>query len=206
MPDSLHPNAIPDYREVIHQEIKSRGLWQGETLYYEIVGFTEGGGSIQGAHNLDPKKDKEWIKQFGGEQLSFHYGCHRDPDAGRISQFGWQFDVYVYRGTLRSPDGNTLEYTDQQMRNRCKALGLNPVPVVLEIPSYDPAQINLTLLCKKLSELPQYNATEPACSEGIVLRVEGKNNLCLKYKSTIFAYLENIRNNDDLLVDVEDVS
>lgn len=204
-PDALHPNATPNYRQVIHQELKTRGLWQGETLYYEIVGFTENGGSIQPAHHLNPKTDKDLIKKYGSDTLSYHYGCRREPDPTRTTQFGWMYDIYVYRITLRAPDGNILELTDEQMRLRCKDLGIKSVPMSYFIESWDP-DLDLAALCKTASEEAQHDATEPAISEGVVLRVEGKRNLTLKYKSAMFCMLEGLKKNDDTFVDIEEAS
>ncbi len=78
-------------------------LRTGETVYYEIVGYTPGGGAIQG---------------------NFDYGC--DP-AGVLSP---QNKVYVYRITMTAPDGSVTELQWNQVKERSLQLGVETVPEI----------------------------------------------------------------------------
>ena len=116
-------------------------MWKGETVYYEVVGFTTSGAPIMASANNAKLQDKEFIKQYGKETV-FSYGC--DPcDVCVDACFGYvpkpQSDIYVYRMTMTNEDGEVVEYTPDFMRYRCEQMAVKTVPVFWRgfIPEYE---------------------------------------------------------------------
>ena len=126
-----------EFREQ-HSKIFEGKLWKGETVYYEVVGFTTSGAPIMASANNSKLQDKEFIKQYGKETV-FSYGCSptgnkrmygNDEDgAFAIDVDVPQSDVYVYRMTMTNEDGDVVEYTPDFMRYRCEQMGIKTVPV-----------------------------------------------------------------------------
>jgi hypothetical protein len=121
-----------------HSKVFEGKLWKGETVYYEVVGFTTSGAPIMSSASNSKLQDKEFIKQYGKETV-FSYGC--TPD-GKKAMFGEdadgyysipvncpQSDIYVYRMTMTNPDGEVVEYTPDFMRYRCEQMAVKTVPV-----------------------------------------------------------------------------
>ena len=126
-----------EFREQ-HSKVFEGKLWKGETVYYEVVGFTTSGAPIMASASNSKLNDKEFIKQYGKETV-FSYGC--TPD-GKKTMYGrddngeftinctWpQSDIYVYRMTMTNPDGEVVEYTPDFMRYRCEQMAVKTVPV-----------------------------------------------------------------------------
>ena len=121
-----------------HSKTFEGKLWKGETVYYEVVGFTTSGQPIMGDASNKKLNDKEFIKQYG-ETTRFSYGC--DPkgtrevyscdEQGHFKTFidAPQSDIYVYRMTMTNPDGEVVEYTPDFMRYRCEQMAVKTVPV-----------------------------------------------------------------------------
>ena len=120
-----------------HSKIFEGKLMKGETVYYEIVGFTDTGAPIMGDCNNNKLNDKDFLKQYGAT-TTFSYGCKPEastlwvPDGegdmnlvGRIKQS----DMYIYRMTMTNEDGFVVEYTPDFMRYRCEQMGVKTVPV-----------------------------------------------------------------------------
>ena len=122
-----------------HSKVFEGKLNKGETVYYEVVGFTTNGTPIMGDANNKKLNDKEFIKQYG-ETTRFSYGCH--PIADEVlyekEEDGFysfkkprpQSDIYVYRMTMTNEDGFVVEYTPDFMRYRCEQMGVKCVPVM----------------------------------------------------------------------------
>jgi hypothetical protein len=116
-----------------HSKVFEGKLNKGETVYYEVVGFTTSGAPIMGDANNKKLNDKEFIKQYG-ETTRFSYGCH--PNGWNAEDGGYnsgrnepQSDIYVYRMTMTNEDGFVVEYTPDFMRYRCEQMGVKTVPV-----------------------------------------------------------------------------
>ena len=118
-----------------HSKFFEGKLHKGETVYYEVVGFTTNGTPIMSS--CDNKKvdklvgDKEFSKQYG-QQTVFSYGCEpmgRKGDVKIINNSNVIFadipqsDLYVYRMTMTNEDGDVVEYPPDFMRYRCKQIG-----------------------------------------------------------------------------------
>lgn len=158
-------------------------LHKGESVYYEIVGYTKTGSFIQGP---------------------FDYGCSI-PD---VYENGVAFDpsnsyykILVYRITNTNVDGDIIELQWNQVKSRCIELGLETVPEIY----YDKAmylfpELSITDhwhedFLTKLKEKYVYDQDCQFCktvvpSEGIVLRKEGYNIECFKLKNVRFLEFE----------------
>lgn len=128
-----------------HSKTFEGKLWKGETVYYEVVGFTTTGQPIMASASNKKLNDKEFIKQYG-EETVFSYGCSPfSPQEQVVSmrQAGFtgedicktaefmkpQSDIYVYRMTMTNEDGEVVEYTPDFMRYRCEQMAVKTVPV-----------------------------------------------------------------------------
>lgn len=128
-----------EFREQ-HSKMFEGKLMKGETVYYEVVGFTTTGQPIMSTASNKKLNDKEFIKQYG-EETVFSYGCEpnpkslmvADPNADEIVgvkiPLAPQSDVYVYRMTMTNEDGEVVEYTPDFMRYRCEQMAVKTVPV-----------------------------------------------------------------------------
>ena len=115
-------------------------LRKGEVVYYEIVGFVNAHTPIMASVKNSKISDKAFTKQYG-EETVFSYGC--DPDgeweethysaAPDILDFDKTIaprcEVYVYRMTQVNEDGDVVEMSPEQMRQRCDQMGVKYVPV-----------------------------------------------------------------------------
>ena len=207
-----------EFRKPYHDFFEGK-LLKGETVYYEIVGFTHDGGSIMGVCDNKKLKDKEFVKKYG-EKTVFSYGC--SPSGYSPSIDGWgvipdpkdsngnvlaekpQNDIYVYRMTMTNEDGEVVEYTPDQMRHRCMYMGVKTVPLHWYgfIPGEevftgtsceytDPGQFVLA----KAEEF--FDGEEPIdpthIREGVVVRVINRPTFtAYKHKNFNFKVLENI--------------
>ena len=120
-----------EFREA-HSKTFEGKLWKGETVYYEVVGFTHTGAPIMSSCDNKKLNDKEFVKQYGKETV-FSYGCQ--PDGGKEGHYEdivWvnpQSDIYVYRMTMTNEEGFVVEYTPDFMRYRCEQMGVKTVDV-----------------------------------------------------------------------------
>ena len=185
-----------DFRKIVHDKIKEIGLKKNETIYGEIVGYSDQMTPLMGIYNSD---DKE-IKKLYGKDITFSYGC-KPTD---VNQFGNCFKVFIYRITLTNEDGYIIEYSWPQVKARCAELGLETVPEVMRLEF-----IGADDLLKKIQ--PYIDGPDPLDNshprEGLVIRVEHEEmNTNLKIKGSTFCILESIRTSDDLFEDLEDIS
>jgi hypothetical protein len=97
-------------------------LLKGETVYFEIVGYTEGS-PIMPSHSTTKLKDlvskdeyKNIVSQFG-ETIFYSYGC-----------LPFEWDIYVYRITQTNEDGDSIDLSWAQVKQRCEKLGVKHVP------------------------------------------------------------------------------
>ena len=130
-----------EFRKQHHDNFVGK-LWKGETVYYEVVGFTHTGAPIMGNGNNE-KLGKEFVKQYGKETV-FSYGCSPEESTTKLmygeDEYGKfaietatpntkRSDIYVYRMTMTNEDGEVVEYTPDFMRYRCEQIGVKCVPV-----------------------------------------------------------------------------
>ena len=139
-----------------HSKFFEGKLWKGETVYYEVVGFTHTGTPIMATGDNKKLNDKEFVKKYGKETV-FSYGCHPNGCAdGELTKYVTdahgnklvvftqlpQSDIYVYRMTMTNEDGNVIEYTPDFMRYRCEQMGVKTVPVFAKVYVRDNAVIS----------------------------------------------------------------
>ena len=197
-----------EFRKPYHDFFDGK-LLKGETVYYEIVGFTHDGGPIMGVCNNKKLNDKEFVKKYG-ETTTFSYGCAphpipamvKGPEMEEVSPAAPQSDIYVYRMTMTNEDGEVVEYTPDQMRYRCMYMGVKTVPVhwcgfIPENPgSYDDPTISAgEWVLKKAEQF--YDGEEPIdpthIREGVVIRVINRPTFtAYKHKNFQFKVLEGI--------------
>lgn len=146
-----------EFREQ-HSKVFEGKLWKGETVYYEVVGFTTSGAPIMASASNSKLNDKEFIKQYGKETV-FSYGCSPtgpqsayDGLGNEIVRFSTvpQSDIYVYRMTMTNPDGEVVEYTPDFMRYRCEQMAVKTVPVffrgtILETQTHEDGSVEYQL-------------------------------------------------------------
>lgn len=173
------------FRQIHHDKFVGK-LNKGETVYYEVVGFTNTGTPIMGTGNTE-KLGKEYVKQYGKEMV-FSYGC--DPNTEGLPAS----DLYVYRMTITNEDGFTVEYTPDFMRYRCEQIGVKTVMVweKFTIPSID----NPGEYVKQEAE-QYYEGTDPVgkthIKEGVVCRILNRPTFkVFKHKGFSFKLIEGI--------------
>lgn len=172
-------------------------LHKGEVIYYEVVGYSAFNSPIMAPCQI---KDKQ-IKKIYGDTVTYTYGCANGS-----------FEIYVYRIAYQTEDGQSIDLTWNQVKNRCKELGVKYVP---EIPDEDlnneirsleynhGTEIALKVLQEYIDQPDLIDPRHPM--EGVVLRVEGSKPLFYKEKSFTFKVLEGITK-DSGAVDLEEAS
>ena len=200
-----------------HSKFFEGKLWKGETVYYEVVGFTHTGTPIMATADNKKLNDKEFIKQYG-KTTTFSYGCEPDKfklaplhvkDGAVFISVDWidaestvyqvvpQSDIYVYRMTMTNEDGDVVEYTPEFMRYRCEQIGVKTVPVfwhgfLQEMNDGETAGE----YAKRLAE-QYYDGPDPIgkthVREGVVVRIVNRPKFtAFKHKNWSFKALEGI--------------
>lgn len=200
-----------EFREQYHKFFEGK-LWKGETVYYEIVGFTHDGKPIMSTCSNEKLKDKEFVKQYG-KTTTFSYGCvpHPKQTAGvadpadphsTFQDIERQSRMFVYRMTMTNEDGEVVEYTPDFMRHRCMYMGVDCVPVEWAgfIPEHPGSAEDDTITAGKwvMNKVEQfYDGPEPLdpthIREGCVVRVINRPTFtAYKHKNFAFKVLEGI--------------
>ena len=202
-----------EFREP-HAKMFEGKLWKGETVYYEVVGFTHTGAPIMATCSNKKLNDKEFIKQYG-EETVFSYGCeptgHKEYD--NMTQVP-PSDIYVYRMTMTNEDGNVVEYTPDFMRYRCEQMGIKTVPVFWRgiIPEYPGSANDPTITAgewiKNVAER-FYDGPDPVgkthIREGVVVRITNKPKFtAYKHKNFYFKVIEGIIKDMSAAPDMEE--
>ena len=203
-----------------HSKFFEGKLWKGETVYYEVVGFTHTGASIMATADNKKMNDKDFIKQYGKETV-FSYGCH--PNGWNSKTGGYnsgrnepQSDMYVYRMTMTNEDGDVVEYTPDFMHYRCEQMGAKTVPVMwkgaipnteesLNLGGYMTAGDYVIDVAEKY-----YDGPDPIgkthIREGVVVRILNRPKFCAyKHKNFAFKVLEGIIKDTATEPDMEEV-
>jgi len=110
----------PTIREKAFNLFKGN-LRKGETVYLEIVGYDNGSTPIMPAVDTTALKDKEFTQKYSNKGNNTHmiysYGCVEGTS-----------DVYVYRMTMTNVDGQSVDYSWDDVMRRCNELGVKHVP------------------------------------------------------------------------------
>jgi hypothetical protein len=184
-----------EFRRVIHEYIKEIGLYKGETLYYEIVGYTDGGTPIMGSYHTE---DKDIIKRYGND-IVFSYGCEKNSLG-----LGFLYKISIYRITMTNEDGVEIDYSWEQMSKRCNQLGLSTVPMLEK--GFLKDKEYLLGKCRIYTD-GQDPIDNRHPIEGVVIRIEDSGLFDFyKYKGNVFCDLEGIKKNSEYFVDEEEIS
>ena len=204
-----------EFRKQYHDFFDGK-LLKGETVYYEIVGFTHDGGSIMGQCSNKKLNDKEFVKQYG-ETTTFSYGCSPSgyntlPDGSH--EVIPKSRMFVYRMTMTNEDGEVVEYTPDQIRHRCMYMGAEFVPVEWSgiIPQNPGSHDDPTItagewILKKAEQF--YDGPEPLdpthVREGVVVRIINRPVFtAYKHKNFSFKVLEGIIKDTATAPDMEE--
>ena len=195
-----------EFREQ-HSKMFEGKLQKGETVYYEVCAFTTNGTPIMSSG----KVPKEAQNQYG-ETMVFSYGCEptgkkvlygRDEDGMfSIEEEAPQSVMYVYRMTLTTEEGYTIDYTPDYMRYRCEQIGVNAVPVFWAgyIPEHPGTKDDDTITAgewvKNKAE-QYYDGPDPIgkthVREGVVVRIVNRPKFCAyKHKNFLFKQISGI--------------
>jgi len=175
-------------------------LYKGETIYFEIVGWTNENSPIMPSVNPSKLSDKTYVEKYGKE-MYYKYGCER----GTIK-------TVVYRITMSNEDGISYDLNWEQVKRRCMELGVEHVkevvpPFILEVSDDRDFQDQILSLLDELSVGDSlYDSSH--MREGVVIRTDngGLTPTVLKYKSHEFLVLEGHTKDREDYVDMEEVS
>ncbi len=184
------------FRKIYHDIFKTK-LNKGETIFYEIVGYTDQCGLIMAEANNKLLNDKEFIKTYG-ETTKFTYGC---TDKNELLEGEKRNDIYVYRMTMTNEDGFVVEYPWELVKQRCEEMGINYVPEFDKF-IYSTQEDLLNRVNQFIDGADPIGKTH--VKEGIVVRIDNKKTFkAYKKKSYAFKCLEGIIK-DAGIVDTEE--
>lgn len=191
----------PTIRDAAFQ-LFNGNLRKGETVYFEIVGFESTGASIMPGVETKGLGDKAFTKTYG-DRMYYSYGC--EPAKS---------EVYVYRMTFANEDGQSIDYSWEDVVNRCKELGVKTVPHIATFTLGEMKYANGITDDRDLYEFFSNEITRMGSGpsildkrhikEGVCVRIEGGIiNRTSKFKSFEFKVLEGIIK-DSGVVDTEE--
>lgn len=210
-----------DFRQAMAAKFDGK-LHKGEVVYYEIVGFQGPNGAPIMSQVANSKvKDPEFIKQYG-DMTTFAYGC--DPAGTYEMQTNEAGDMvtppccelYVYRITMVNDDGDVVEYSPDQIKERCGQMGVNVVPefsrFIIPSATYYPDGTCEAINPGEyvLREVEKYfDGPDPIgqihVREGVVARICNRTNFAVyKHKNFSFKVLEGIAKDEATTPDIEE--
>jgi len=214
-----------DFREAMAAKFDGK-LRKGEVAYYEIVGFQgPNGAPIMSQVQNSKVKDPEFTKQYGSV-TTFSYGCEQDGgyEAKSILDPGVEFnkapccEVYVYRMTMVNEDGDVVEYSPAQIKERCEQMGIHTVmefetfiiPDMIQLPDDVGSLQAVDAGEYVLRKVEQYfDGPDPIgkthVREGVVARILNRTNFAVyKHKNFSFKVLEGIAKDEATAPDIEE--
>lgn len=204
-----------DFRHAMAAKFEGK-LHKGEVVYYEIVGFQGPKGAPIMSQVANSKvKDPEFTKQYGAT-TTFSYGCEQDGEYDEYVETTAYGDhvkypcceVYVYRMTMVNDDGDIVEYSPTQIKERCEQMGIH---TVMEFETFAiPRAINMTAGEYVVRKVEQYfDGPDPIgkthVREGVVARILNRSNFAVyKHKNFSFKVLEGIAKDEASAPDIEE--
>lgn len=177
------------FRAKYHRLLEGK-LKKGETIYYEIVGWVNDTTPIMAQGNNKKVNDKEFTKIYG-ETTTFSYGCKQGEN-----------QIYVYRMTMTTPDGEVVEYPWSLVKRRCEEMGINHV-MELDRFIYTTKEDLYERVNKWLDIPDPIGKTHVA--EGVVARLEDKSIFtAFKKKGFYFKVLEGLIKDEAIAPDLEE--
>lgn len=214
-----------DFRHAMAKKFEGK-LHKGEVVYYEIVGFQgPNGAPIMGQVQNSKVKDPEFVKQYG-DITTFSYGCEQSGDyvEHNILEPGVEFnkapccEVYVYRMTMVNEDGDVIEYSPDQIYERCEQMGVKHVPEffrfiipdLVQLPDDvgSPVAVNPgEYVVRQVEQF--FDGPDPIgkthVREGVVARILNRSNFAVyKHKNFSFKVLEGIVKDEATVPDIEE--
>ena len=197
-------------------------LHKGEIVYYEIVGYQgPNGAPIMSQVQNAKVKDPEFTKQYGAV-TTFSYGCEQDSTyVEPMHETGaWHpcCEVYVYRMTMVNEDGDVVEYSPAQIKERCEQMGVHTVmefetfiiPDMIQLPDDVGSLQAVDAGEYVLRKVEQYfDGPDPIgkthVREGVVARILNRSNFAVyKHKNFSFKVLEGIAKDEATAPDIEE--
>lgn len=202
-----------EFREPHHKLFVGK-LNKGETVYYEVVGFTHTGAPIM-ADASNKGLDDEFIKMYG-ETTRFSYGCspngvgyYLDEENNQIGIETElpQSDIYVYRMTMTNEDGFVIDYTPDFMRYRCEQMGIKTVQVFEKFIIPEEYSSPGDYVQEKAEKY--YDGPDPVgkthIREGVVCRILNRPKFAaFKHKNFSFKVIEGIAKDVATAPDIEE--
>lgn len=214
-----------DFRHAMAAKFEGK-LHKGEVVYYEIVGFQGPNGAPIMSQVANSKvKDPAFTKQYGA-MTTFSYGCEQNgqyteqiltnkEDLNDYTTEEWRqtsyyiapcCKVYVYRMTMVNEDGDVVEYSPAQIKERCEQMGIH---TVMEFETFiipadsDPGEYVL----RKVEQY--FDGPDPIgkthVREGVVARILNRSNFAVyKHKNFSFKVLEGIAKDEATAPDIEE--
>lgn len=177
------------FRAKYHRLLEGK-LKKGETIYYEIIGWVNDTTPIMAQGNNKKVNDKEFTKTYG-ETTTFSYGCKQGEN-----------QIYVYRMTMTTPDGEVVEYPWSLVKRRCEEMGINHV-MELDRFIYTTKEDLYERVNKWLDIPDPIGKTHVA--EGVVARLEDKPIFtAFKKKGFYFKVLEGLIKDEAIAPDLEE--
>ncbi len=184
--DSKGNHAGGDPFRATYHEFFDGKLKKGETVYYEIVGYTGNADQTIMAKCGNKKvQDKKFVKEFG-ETTVFSYGC----EVGKN-------DIYVYRMSMTNEDGDVVEYPSSLVKQRCEEMAVKQVPLFKTFVIEDVSDVDAVV-----SEFIE--GADPIglshIREGVIVRIENRSGFkAFKAKNTFFKIIEGIIKDEGIL-------
>lgn len=217
-----------NFREAMAAKFEGK-LRKGEVAYYEIVGFQGPEGAPIMSQVANSKvKDPEFTKQYGSI-TTFSYGCNQyagyieneyreDDTCGRGYRAGVCCEIYVYRMTMVNEDGDVVEYSPAQIKERCEQMGIHTVmefetfiiPDMIQLPDDVGSLQEVNAGEYVLRKVEQYfDGPDPIgkthVREGVVARILNRSNFAVyKHKNFSFKVLEGIAKDEATAPDMEE--
>ena len=185
-------------------------LRKGETVYLEIVGYESENTPIMPSVDTTKMGDKEFTKEYSNmgdkKHMVYSYGCSSA-----------QQDFYVYRMTMTNVDGQSVDYSWDDVVKRCNEIGVKHVPEIIrfrraELEVNDPTLVDDRNFEDKITEVVDIYSKGKSIvdnthiKEGVCVRLEsGLVPRIYKHKSFEFKVLEGIVK-DSGVIDMEESS
>ena len=218
--DGKHKGGYYDsdnFREAMAAKFEGK-LRKGEVAYYEIVGFQgPEGAPIMSQVQNSKVKDLAFTMQYG-PVTTFSYGCNQyagyteneyreDDTCDRDYREGVCCEIYVYRMTMVNEDGDVVEYSPAQIKERCEQIGIH---TVMEFETFIiPNDVNAgEYVLRKVEQY--FDGPDPIgkthVREGVVARILNRSNFAVyKHKNFSFKVLEGIAKDEATAPDIEEV-
>lgn len=178
-----------EFRAKYHRLLEGK-LKKGETVYYEIVGWVNDTTPIMAQGNNRKVNDKEFVQKYG-ETTTFSYDCQQGEN-----------QIFVYRMTMTTPEGEVIEYPWSLVKRRCEEMGINHV-MELDRFIYTTKE-DLYQRVNEWLDIPD-PIGKTHVSEGVVARLEDKPIFtAFKKKGFYFKVLEGLIKDEATAPDLEE--